>query len=159
MGTETFTDTAGASAITVSTTNIDDIISAVKREIRQAGGESIAKRNGIFIVWRPADFEILEQVMRANGFNLADFYLKNGTEQGAFWNGVFHYSSNFLTANHVVGGVKKGIHVGLVRATYGQIVIIQDPGEISGIGYKTRVDYGVKVWNKMSGLIYDINVA
>jgi hypothetical protein len=159
MGTETFTNTAGASAITVSTTNIDEIVSAVKREIREAGGETIAKREGIFICWTPADFEILEKVMQANGFNLADYFLKNGTEQGAFWNGVYHYSSNFLTATHVVGGVKKGIHLGILKSTYGQLVTIQDPGEISGFGYKTRVDYKVKVWNKMSGLIFDINVA
>ena len=159
MGTETFTNTAGATAITVETSNIPDIISAVKREIREAGGEALAKKNGIFIAWRPADFEKLEQVMQANGFNLADYFLKNGTEQGAFWNGVYHYASNFLTAAHDVGGIRKGIHLGILRTTFGQLVTIQDPGEISGLGYKTRVDHKVKVWSKMASCIFDINVA
>ena len=67
MGTETFTNTAGGTAITVSATNIDDIIRAVKREIREAGGESVANREGIFIVWRPADYEILEGLKKCIG--------------------------------------------------------------------------------------------
>ena len=159
MGTETFTNTAGATQITVSSVNIDDIVRAVKREIREAGGEAIGNREGMFICWRPADFEILEGVMQANGYGVADTALRQGAQQGVFYMGVTHYASNFLTANHVVGGVKKGIHMGLLKATYGQLVTIQDPGEISGFGYKTRVDWAVKVWNKMSGLIYDVNVA
>jgi len=158
MGTETFTNTAGATAITVSATNIDDIIRAVKREVREAGGEAIANRNGYFIVWRPADFEILEGLMQANGYSMADMALKDGAKQGVNYMGVTHYASNFLTATHVVGGVKKGVHVGILKATYGQLVTIEDPEAISGFGYKTRVDHKAKVWNKMSTLIYDINV-
>src|ERR1017187_6168724 len=69
-----FGDTGGgvlglaSTAITVSATNIDDIIRGVKREIVKAKGESLANRNGIFFVWRPADMEILESFMQANGF-------------------------------------------------------------------------------------------
>jgi len=159
MGTETFANGAGATQITVSSSNIDDIIRAVKREIREAGGEAIGNRNGIFITWRPADFEILEGIMQANGYAMADKALKDGAQQGVTYMGVTHYASNFLTANHAVGGVKKGIHLGILKATYGQLVTIQDPGEISGFGYKTRVDYAAKVWNKMVALIFDINLA
>lgn len=161
MGTETFTNAAGSTQITVSATNIDDIIRAVKREIREAGGETIANRNGIFIVWRPADFEILEGFMQANGFAVADEALRGGARKnGIDYMGVTHYSSNFLTANHVVGGVKKGIHLGILKDTYGQIMVDEhDPGQFSGIGVVTRVDYAVKVWTRMVGLIYDINVA
>jgi hypothetical protein len=160
MGTETFTNTSGSSQITVSETNIDNIIRAVKREIREAGGESIANRNGIFICWRPADYEILEGMMQAYGFATADEALRDGARKnGINYMGVTHYSSNFLTANHVVGGVKKGIHLGILKATYGQTVITQDPNEQSGIGIINRVDYAVKVWARMSGLIFDINVA
>ena len=159
MGTETFSYSSGATPITVSSTNIDDIIRAVKREIREASGEDVANRNGIFITWRPEDFEILEGIMQANGYTMADTALREGAKQGTFYMGVTHYASNFLTANHVVGGVKKGIHIGILRATFGQLVTIQDPGEISGFGYKTRVDYAVKIWNKMVNLIFDINVS
>jgi hypothetical protein len=160
MGTETFTNTAGSTAITVSATNIDDIIRAVKREIREAGGETIANREGIFIVWRPADFEILEGFMQANGFVTADEALRGGVRKnGVEFMGVTHYSSNFLTSTHVVGGVKKGIHLGILKATYGQIMVDdKDPGQFSGIGIVSRVDYAVKVWARMSGLIFDINV-
>ena len=160
MGTETFTNGAGATAITVSATNIDDIIRAVKREIREAGGESIANRNGIFIAWRPADFEILEGFMQANGFVTADEALKGGARRnGIEYMGVTHYSSNFLTATHVVGGVKKGIHLGILKDTYGQIMVNdKDPNNYSGISVVTRIDYAVKVWTRMVGLIFDVNV-
>src|SRR3990167_728567 len=160
MGTETFTNTAGSTQITVSATNIDDIIRAVKREIREAGGESIANREGIFIAWRPADFEILEGFMQANGFVTADEALKGGARRnGIEYMGVTHYSTNFLTANHVIGGVKKGIHLGILQETYGQIMVNdKDPAEQSGIGIVTRVDYAGKIWQRMSGIVFDINV-
>lgn len=55
--------TAGArdtATITVSSSNIDDIIRGVKREIRRNNGASLMNRNGVFFVWRPQDFEFLE---------------------------------------------------------------------------------------------------
>jgi hypothetical protein len=71
-----------AGNITVSATNIDDIIRAVKREIRKAGGETKMEQNGAFIVWRPADLEILEGFMQANGYQTADTALRGGATQG-----------------------------------------------------------------------------
>lgn len=159
MGTQTFTNTAGATAITVSATNIDDIIRAVKREIREANGESLANRNGIFIVWRPADLEILEGFMQANGFATADRALGEGAVQGIQYMGVTHYSSNLLPASHVAAGVKKVVTLGILKATYGQIVITQDPELRSGIGIITRVDYGTEIWNNILPVSFDINVA
>jgi hypothetical protein len=161
MGTETFTNAAGATAITVSSSNIDDIILAVLREIEEAGGQSIANRNGVFIAWRPADYQILRGFAMANGFNTADTALKTGLRQnGIEYMGVTHYSSNFLTSGHVVGGVKKGIHLGILSSTYGQIMVDdKDPGQFSGISVVSRVDYKVKVWQRMTSLIFDINVS
>jgi hypothetical protein len=160
MGTETFANGAGATAITVSSTNIDDIIRAVKREIREAGGESLANRDGVFIVWRPADLEILEGFMQANGFVTADTALKGGAVQGIQYMGVTHYSSNLLTAAHVLAGVKKGIHLGILQETYGQIMVDdKDPGQFSGIAVVSRVDYAVKVWNNLTTVIFDVNVS
>ncbi len=56
---------ADTTQITVSTTNIDDIIRHIKRVIMVAAGGSLFARNGGFIVWRPADFEKLEAFMQA----------------------------------------------------------------------------------------------
>lgn len=56
---------ADTTAITVSASNVDDIVRAVKRRIRSAGGETLLSRNGGFFVWRPADVELLEQFMQA----------------------------------------------------------------------------------------------
>ena len=47
-------------AITVSASNIDDIIRAIKRKIYANNGVEFAVEKGIFIVWRAADFELLE---------------------------------------------------------------------------------------------------
>src|SRR3990167_148229 len=85
-----FGDNAGtfeagtATTITVSSTNIDDIVRAVRREVIEANAIELANRNGIAFVWRAADFEKLEQFAQANGFNLADAALKNGIERGYY---------------------------------------------------------------------------
>src|SRR3990167_3382051 len=47
FGTEGFTNTAGATQITVSASNIDDIIRGVKREIREGNGGSRMKTYGV----------------------------------------------------------------------------------------------------------------
>jgi hypothetical protein len=163
-----FGDTGGgvlglaATAITVSATNIDDIIRGVKREIRKAGGQQMMERNGAFMVWRPADLELLEAFMQANGFAVADKALNGdpvGTNTGIPYMGMTHYSSNLLTAGHVYGGVKKQEAIGIVTDTYGQVVVTQDPLNISAIGVVSRIDYIVKVWNNLKPILFDINVA
>jgi hypothetical protein len=49
--------------LTVSASNIDDIIRGVKREIRVANGSFLADQYGIGFIWRAADFEFLEAWM------------------------------------------------------------------------------------------------
>jgi len=51
---------AATDQITVSASNIDDIIRGVKREIREANGQMFMNSNGVGFVWRAADFELLE---------------------------------------------------------------------------------------------------
>lgn len=161
FGTETLAaaGTAGSSQITVSATNIDDIIRTVKREIRIANGESLLNRKGGYIVWRPADFEILEGFMQANGFVTADKALGGGAVQGLEYMGLTHYSSNLLAANHLAAGIKKVVTVGILKSTYGQIVITQDPELRSGLGIISRVDYGCEVWHNIGAVTFAINVA
>lgn len=152
-----------AGNITVSSSNIDDIIRGLKREIREAGGENLMNRNGAFIVWRPADFEILEAYVQANGFSTADGALKDGTSQGFKYMGVEHYSSNKIAAGHLFGGVKKLFHLGICKSTYGQVVVDQEPatadGAVSGIAVISRADFKFKAWNKATPVLFDILVA
>lgn len=149
--------------ITVSATNIDDIVRGVRRIINVANGAELARRNGIFFTWRATDFEALEQYAQANGYNLADYALKNGIENAYYFMGAYHYVSNSHTANHVVAGVRKIIRVGLLRSTWGKIFTVEDPadgnGTLSGTGIYTRYDYGTQVPAGLSTLVYDINVA
>lgn len=144
---------------TVSATNIDDIVRGVRRIVMVANGEDMMNRHGLFFLWRPADFEALEQFAQANGFNLADAALKSGIDRGYYLMGAYHYVSNSHTANHVMAGVRKIFKIGILRTTFGQIVITQDPNLQSGIGIISRVDYGVKTPTAHAGLLYDINVA
>ena len=153
------TSTGGTSQITVSDTNIDDIILALDQTIRTNNGQQMMARNGAFIVWRPGDFQLLKGFMMANGFASADLALKNGVDEGVNYMGFTHYVSNLLTANHVFAGVKKAPYIGICKDTYGQIKITQDPGLVSGIGIISRVDYALKAWTKVKPVIYDVNVA
>ncbi len=150
-----------AGNITVSASNIDDIIRAVKRKIKKAKGETLFARNGGFIVWRPEDFEILEAFMQANGFSTADAALKDGADMGGVqYMGMTHYSSNLLTAGHVIGGVKKLFHLGILKDTYGQIMVNEkDPGNVSGISVVSRLDLKVKAWAKTKPVLFNITVA
>lgn len=155
------TEIGGAAGnITVSQNNIDDIITNLKRKISQAKGDTLMERNGVFIVWRPADFQLLESYMFAAGFSTADNALRNGVYGGVEYMGVTHYRSNLLTAGHLVGGVKKVWHLGIYRGTYGQIVVDEkDPGLISGVGVTSRIDIKTKAWTKVKPVLFNITVA
>lgn len=149
-----------AGNITVASTNIDDIITGVFREIAEAKGDTLAERNGVFFVWRPADFELLQKFMMANGFSTADNALKGGVKGGIEYMGATHYRSNLLTSGHLFAGVKKVAHLGILRSTYGQIVVDEkDPGLVSGVGITARLDLKVKGWTKTKPVLFDILVA
>jgi len=155
---------AATDAITVSASNIDDIIRGVKREIREANGQTMMNRNGVGFVWRAADFELLEAFVQANGFATADQALKEGTVEGLHYLGVDHYWSNDHTANHVFAGVKKVERLGILRGTYGRAHVIEFPAAdsntfFSGNAYYSRVDIGHLTPTSQVGLVFDVNVA
>ena len=149
----------GSGALTVTVSNIDDIIRAVKRVIRVANGQDLATRHGLFIIWRATDFELLEGYVQANGFTEADKALKDGTITGFRYMGVDHYVSNSHATGHLMAGVKKIYQIGILKETYGQVVVTQDPGLMSGIGVITRLDYGLNTPTAHVGLVLDVNVA
>lgn len=165
-----FGDTGGgvlglaSTPITVSPSNVDDIIRGVKREIVKANGKDLAGQNGMFIIWRPQDFEMLEAFCQANGFVTADSYLKNGLENGFTYMNVTHLQSNDFTAGHLMAGVKGLYTIGVLSSTYGKIVINQDPpatagGPVSGISVVSRLDYGLLTPTHYKPIIFNINVA
>jgi hypothetical protein len=154
---------AATDAITVSASNIDDIIRGVKREIREGNGNMLMKQNGVGFVWRASDFEYLEAFVQANGFSTADQALKEGTVEGLRYLGVDHYWSNDHTATHVFAGVKKVQRLGILRGTYGRAFTIDFPASsennfLSGQAYYSRVDIGHLVPTAHAGLVFDVNV-
>ena len=164
-----FGDTSGgalglaSTLYTVSASNIDDTIRGIKREIRVANGWSLASQKGIFVIWRPADFELLEAFVQANGFTVADAALKDGTLEGFTYMGVDHYFSNDHAAGHLFAGVKKKYVLGICKSTWGQLSVIQNPAGssgnvLSGIGLHSRADYAFLGPNISDPLYFDINV-
>jgi len=160
----------GASGnITVSASNIDDIIRGVKREIREANGQSQMNQFGVGFVWRAADFEYLEAFVQANGFLTADMALKEGTVEGLRYMGADHMWSNEHTANHVFAGVKKIQRLGILRGTFGRAHTIEFPAGpanastaenyLSGVSYYSRVDIGHLTPTAHAGLVFDVAVA
>lgn len=102
---------SSTAAITVSSTNIDDIVRGIRRIVIVANGSDLMNRNGLFFVWRPQDMEALEAFAQANGFNLADKALKSGVPNGYEFLGATHYVSNSNVAAHVFAGVKKSLRL------------------------------------------------
>ena len=149
--------------ITVSASNVDDIIRGIKRIIRVANGQSRMRQYGTFIVWRAADFELLEAFVQANGFNLADIALKEGTIEGFKYMGVEHYWSNDHTANHLFAGVKKTQKLGVLRSLYGKMMTQDFPagssgGILSGTLFYSRVDIGHLTPTNWLTTVFDVNV-
>lgn len=169
VGDSSGTITSGVTtAITVTATNIDDIVRGIRRIVTVANGSDLMSRNGLFFVWRPADFEALEQFAQANGYNLADAALKNGIDRGYYLMGAYHYVSNsHASGGHVFAGVRKIHKVGILRQTYGKLKVNEDPpavagataGAVSGKSLVTRIDFGVKTPTGHATILYDINVA
>jgi len=153
-----------AGNITVSATNIHHIIRVIKREIGEANGRDLRKRNGAFIVWRYEDLEYLEQFAQANGFALADRALENGISDDVYYfMGMYHYVSNSHTSGHLFAGVRNLFHLGIVAGLHGQVTVDQEPatsgGPLNAIAVVSRDDYAYKAWNNISGLLFDVLVS
>lgn len=157
------TGTASGVNITVDLTNIFKIIGKMKTLISKANGDTLAGRNGMFIIWRPEDFELLEEFAASNGYNTADYALKNGIDAGFMYRGVLHLKSNKHTTGHVFGGVKNVFTLGICKSTYGDTQFVNEPatadGALSGIGVVSRIDWEFKAWTSTAGVLFDILVS
>lgn len=164
-----FGDTGGgvlglsSNAITVSGTNVDDIIRGVIEQVYTANGFNIYNEQGGFIEWRPADWTFVVQFMQANGFVMADMALKQGGTIGIDFMGLYHYVSTAHSAGHVFGGVRKCQKFGILKSTYGQVYTAQMPasstaGSLSGTQIHTRLDYGLLLPTNLAPVVFDINV-
>lgn len=158
-----------AGQISVSISNIDDIIDNLDREIDEAKGNALANRNGKFIVWRPADFAKLKALARSQGFATADEIILNGMNFGYRYGGWEHYVSNQHTANKLFAGVKKVHFLGTPAAAFPMVYTVDEPtakeagtneaGNLSAKAIVTRLDYVYKTWNNYVSVLFDVSVA
>ena len=151
--------------ITVSTSNIDDIIRGIIEQIQTANGFDLYMQNGGFAEWRPADWTKLVTFMQANGFTFADEALKTGGKGmiGKEAMGLFHYVSTSHAANHVFAGVRKVQKLGILNRTWGRVYVNEVPssstaGSLSGTQLHTRVDYGLLIPTNLLPTLFDVNV-
>lgn len=168
-----FGDTGGgvlglaSTDITVSATNIDDIIRGVIEQITTANGYDAYLENGGFAVWRPSDWTFLVQFMQANGFQFADASLRDGGKSvlGKEALGLIHYvSTQHATGGHIMAGVRGVQKFGILKSTYGKVYQNEMPssstaGSLSGTQIHTRLDYGLLVPTNMLPVLFDVNVA
>jgi len=153
-----------ATQLTVSATNVDDIIRGVIEQIYAANGFNLYNEQGGFIVWRPADWTFVVQFMQANGFSMADAALKSGGAIGVDYLGVNHYVSTSHATNHVMAGVRGVQKFGILKSTYGKTYVNEMPasstaGSLSGTQIHSRLDYGLLVPTNLLPTIFDVNVA
>jgi len=149
--------------ITVSASNVDDIIRGVKRAVRTGNGQSMMNQFGVGHVWRPEDFEILEAFVQANGFTTADAALKEGTVEGLHYLGSDHFWTNDNATSHIMAGVKKIQRLGILKGTFGRAHTIDFPSAdtntyLSGTSFYSRIDIGHLVPTAHVGIVFDINV-
>jgi hypothetical protein len=68
-----------------------------------------------------------------------------------------------MVSGHLLAGVKKLLHLGICKSTYGQVVVDNEPatedGAVSGIAVIMRVDFKFKAWLKTKVVLFDILVA
>lgn len=151
-------------ALTVSASNVDDIVRGVIEQVYTANGFNLYKENGGFIVWRPADWTFMTTFMQANGFSMADASLKEGGSIGVDYLGLYHYVSTSHAAGHLFAGVRGVQKFGILKSTYGRTYVNEMPasstaGSLSGTQIHTRLDYGFLVPTNLLPVVYDINVA
>lgn len=150
--------------ITISASNIDDVVRGVIEQIYIANGFNLYKEKGGFIVWRPADWTLMTQFMQANGFNLADSALKAGSTIGVDYLGLNHYvSTAHASGGHIMAGVRGVQKFGILNSTYGKVYAADMPasstaGSLSGTQLHTRLDYGLLVPTNLKPILFDINV-
>lgn len=156
----------GAGAITVSATNIDDVVRGIIEQINTANGFDLYLEKGGFAVWRPSDWTYLVAFMQANGFAFADEALRDGGKGrlGKEALGLFHYVSTGHTANHLMAGVRGVQKFGILNATYGKTYVNEMPasstaGSLSGTQIHTRLDYGLLVPTNLLPTLFDVNVS
>lgn len=156
----------GAGAITVSATNIDDVIRGIIEQINTANGFDLYMEKGGFAIWRPSDWTFLVAFMQANGYTFADEALRDGGKGrlGKEALGLFNYVSTSHAAGHVMAGVRGVQKFGILNATYGRTYVNEMPasstaGSLSGTQIHTRMDYGLLVPTNLLPTLFDVNVA
>ena len=168
-----FGDTGGgvlglaSTDITVSATNIDDIVRGIIEQIQTANGWDLYMENGGFAVWRPSDWTFLVQYMQSMGFSFADEALKDGGKGrlGKETMGLYHYVSTLhASGGHIMAGVRKTQKFGICTKTYGKVYKAEMPasstaGSLSGTQIHSRMDYGLLVPTNMLPVLFDVNTA
>ena len=99
------------------------------------------------------------EAQSAGVLTFSDSALKSGTV--AFVGGFKVYESNLTGADtQALAFVNESITVGILNTTFGMTIVDEkNPDNRSAVGYTTRIDYGVKVFNVNTNMVVDVTVA
>lgn len=159
--------TTGTVGISITASNIDNLVRYVKQKVIEAKGVKLMRRYGLAFVWTPAAFNALEENMASQGFTFADQALKDGIMDadgvGKYAFGAYHYVSESHTSGHIFAGVRKIQQVGLLKSTFGRIFYnpnaVNADGPLSGSSWETRLDYGFNPKAGLTTILFDVNYA
>lgn len=135
-------------------------VADVRAKIVEDKGLRLLERKGGSILVAPAVYaKLIGEAQTSNGLTFADSSLKEGTV--AMVGGFKIYESNLTGADtQALAFVNQSITVGILNTTFGlTIVDDKNPDNRSAIGYTSRIDYGIKVFNVNTNMVVDVTVA
>jgi hypothetical protein len=135
-------------------------VADVRSNIVVGKGLRLLERKGGSILMSPAAYALLVVEAQDKGvLTFSDSALKEGTV--AMVGGFKIYESNLIGAtNKAIGFVNKSITVGILNTTFGLTVVDdKNPDNRSAVGYTSRIDYGIKVFNVNVNMVVDITAA
>lgn len=137
-----------------------DGVAQVRKNIVVGKGLRRLERKGGTILMSPRAYALLVGEAQDKGvLTFSDSALKEGTV--AMVGGFKIYESNLTGSEaQAIGFVNQSITVGILNTTFGLTVIDdKNPDNRSAVGYTSRIDYGIKVWNTNVNMIVNITAA
>tara|TARA_R110000851_G_scaffold108432_2_gene229691 strand:+ start:2629 stop:3450 length:822 start_codon:yes stop_codon:yes gene_type:complete len=137
-----------------------DGVADTRAKIVEDKGLRMLERKGGSIVMSPSAYALLVgEAQSAGVLTFAEDALKEGTV--AKVGGFKIYESNLTGATtQAIGFVNKSITVGILNTTFGSTVVDEkNPDNRSAVGFTTRVDYGIKVFNVNTNMVVNVTIA
>ena len=159
----TATNGGTGNPLELSSTNALEVLEIARLKIVQGKGLMELNRKGASAVMSPLQYSkfvsaaksagvlsfaesahVTGKVNKVNGFELFESNLTDSTTDAG--------------TDHAIAFVNKSIHIGILRTTFGQITVVENPNRTSGIDVASRIDFQTKIWKQKAPLVVDLNI-